>query len=194
MLPKFELFRQKKKPSVTRKASSVSKNPFRHAGRLLKKFRKPSNSRLSAYRGTVGREMRRKSKSLRSKQNFLQNRSLYVILRNAVTKNPSSTEVRRSFAFAQDDIDRNLDSVSDTLSCHPDFDGYGLFDSLKAFRHTEGFHCFTKSRCVTTISKSLSSSGEKNRSSADSLLGFIFGSLSNFARNKTIIMRQTVPS
>ena len=38
-----------------------------------------------------------------------------------------STEVRRSFAFAQDDIERNLDSVSDTLSCHSDFDGYGLF-------------------------------------------------------------------
>ena len=37
--------------------------------RLLKKFRKPSNSRLSAYIGTVGRELRWKSKSLRSKQN-----------------------------------------------------------------------------------------------------------------------------
>ena len=106
------MFRHAEKPSVTRKAFSVSKNPFRHAGRLLKKFRKPSNSRLSAYRGTVGRELRRKSKSLRSKQNFLQNRSLYVILRNAVTKNPSSTEVRRSFAFAQDDIERNLGSAS----------------------------------------------------------------------------------
>ena len=41
-----------------------------------------------------------------------QNRSLYVILRNAVTKNPFSTEVRRSFAFAQDDIERNLGSAS----------------------------------------------------------------------------------
>ena len=73
-----------------------------------------------------------------------------------------STEVRRSFAFAQDDIDRNLDSVSDTLSCHSDFDGYGLFDSLKAFRHSEGFHCPTRSRWVTTISSFFSSSGEKN--------------------------------
>ena len=38
-----------------------------------------------------------------------------------------STEVRRSFAFAQDDIERKLDSASDTLSYHSDFDGYGLF-------------------------------------------------------------------
>ena len=37
-----------------------------------------------------------------------------------------STEVRRSFAFAQDDIERSLDSVSDTLSCYSDFDGYGI--------------------------------------------------------------------
>ena len=44
-----------------------------------------------------------------------------------MTKNPSSTEVRRSFAFAQDDIERNLHSASDTFSCHSDFDGYGLF-------------------------------------------------------------------
>ena len=55
---------------VLQQLLSVSKNPFRHAGRLLKKFRKLSNSRLSAYRGTVGRELRRKSKSLRSKQNY----------------------------------------------------------------------------------------------------------------------------
>ena len=48
----------------------VSKNPFRHDGRLLKKLRKPSNSRLSAYIGTVGRELRRKSKFLRSKQDY----------------------------------------------------------------------------------------------------------------------------
>ena len=40
---------------------------FRHADRLQKKSRKPSNPRLKAYRGTVGRELRRKSKSLRSK-------------------------------------------------------------------------------------------------------------------------------
>ena len=38
--------------------------------------------------------------------------SPFVILRNAVTKNPFSAEVRRSFAFAQDDIERNLDSAS----------------------------------------------------------------------------------
>ena len=55
---------------VLQQLLSVSKNPFRHAGRLLKKFRKPSNSRLSAYIGTVGRELRRKSKSLRSKQDY----------------------------------------------------------------------------------------------------------------------------
>ena len=48
----------------------VEKKLFRHAGRLLKKFRKTSNSRLSAYIGTIGRELRRKSKSLRSKQYF----------------------------------------------------------------------------------------------------------------------------
>ena len=55
---------------VLQQLLSVSKNPFRHAGRLLKKSRKPSNSRLSAYIGTVGRELRWKSKSLRSKQDF----------------------------------------------------------------------------------------------------------------------------
>ena len=49
--------------------------------RLLKKFRKPSNSRLSAYIGTVGRELRWKSKSLRSKQNCNKIKvSFYVIL------------------------------------------------------------------------------------------------------------------
>ena len=48
---------------------SVSKNIF---GTLAdcKKGRKPSNLRLSAYRGTVGRELRWKSKSLRSKHDF----------------------------------------------------------------------------------------------------------------------------
>ena len=56
--------------AVIRSHLGVSKNPFRHAGRLLKKFRKPSNSRLSAYIGTVGRELRRTSKSLRSKHDY----------------------------------------------------------------------------------------------------------------------------
>ena len=51
-------------------------------------------------------------KILAKQAGLQQNRSLYVILRNAVTKNPFSTKVRRSFAFAQDDIERNLDSVS----------------------------------------------------------------------------------
>ena len=48
-------------------------------------------------------------KILAEQAELQQNRSLYVILRNAVTKNLFSTEVRRSFAFAQDDIERNLD-------------------------------------------------------------------------------------
>ena len=66
-------------------------------------------------------------KILAEQAELQQNRSLYVILRNAVTKNLFSIEVRRSFAFAQDDTERKLDSASDTLSCHSDFDGYGLF-------------------------------------------------------------------
>ena len=44
--------------------------PFSARWQIVKKFRKPSNSRLSAYIGTVGRELRRKSKSLRSKLNY----------------------------------------------------------------------------------------------------------------------------
>ena len=72
--------------------------PFRHAGRLLKKFRKPSNSRLSAYRGTVGRELRRKSKSLRSKHDY--NKSFLICHSEERNDEESfSTEVRRSFAL-----------------------------------------------------------------------------------------------
>ena len=74
---------------------SVSKNPFQHAGGLLKKSQKPSNSRLSAYIDTVGRELRWKSKSLRSKQDRSKNRSLYVILRNEVTKNLFAVDTAR---------------------------------------------------------------------------------------------------
>ena len=106
---------------------SVSINPFRHAGRLLKKFRKPSKSRLSAYIGTVGRELRRKSKSLRSKQDYNKIVPYMSFWGTKWRRIFSLSILRRSFAFAQDDIERNLDSVSDTLSCHSDFDGYGLF-------------------------------------------------------------------
>ena len=66
-------------------------------------------------------------KILAEQAGLQQNRCSYVILRNAVTKNLFSADVQRSFAFAQDDIERNLDSISDTLFCHSDFDGYGLF-------------------------------------------------------------------
>ena len=95
-------------------------------------FRKSKGTANAVPHGFYGGvRVAMKVKILAKQAGLQQNRSLYVILRNAVTKNPSSTEVRRSFAFAQDDMERNLDSASDTLSCDSDFDGYGLFDSLK---------------------------------------------------------------
>ena len=105
----------------------MSKKPFSARWQTVKKV--PEAEQLAPVgvqrygRARVATEV----KILAEQAGLQQNRSLYVILRSAVTKNPFSTEVRRSFAFAQDDIERNLDSASDTLSCHSDFDGYGLF-------------------------------------------------------------------
>ena len=118
---------------------SVLKNHFRHAGRLLKV---PEAEQLAPVgvqrygRARVAMEV----KILAKQAGLQQNRSLYVILRNAVTKNPFSTEVRRSFAFAQDDIERNLDSVSVHIRSLVILilTVTGFFDSLKRGRQAAG--------------------------------------------------------
>ena len=61
--------RKKQRPEIRDVVQRVE-NPFSARWQTVKKLWKPSNSRLSAYMGTVGRELRQKSKSLRSKQNY----------------------------------------------------------------------------------------------------------------------------
>ena len=92
-------------------ALSVSKKPFRHAGRLLKRSEAEQLAPVGVQRYGRAR-VAMEVKILAEQAELQQNRSLYVILRNAVTKNPFSAEVRRAFAFAQDDIERNLGSAS----------------------------------------------------------------------------------
>ena len=106
---------------------SVSKKPFSARWQTVKKV--PEAEQLAPVgvqrygRARVATEV----KILAEQAGLQQNCSLYVILRSEATKNPSLAKCEDPSLSLRMTIERNLDSVSDTLSCHSDFDGYGLF-------------------------------------------------------------------